>query len=55
MNPTSPSPYSEDALKRVASYLRTGRTLKTQELIMAEKRVEVFKGTWQGAALPGTC
>lgn len=37
--------HSEETLKRVASYLRTGRALKTQELIMAEKRVEVFKGT----------
>lgn len=43
MSTTSP-PHSEETLKRVASYLRTGRVLKTQELIMAEKRVEVFKG-----------
>lgn len=43
MSTTSPS-HSEETLKRVASYLRTGRALKTQELIMAEKRVEVFKG-----------
>lgn len=37
--------YSENTLKRVATFLRRSPLVKTHEMIMAERRVDVFKGS----------